>query len=639
MGDIFQAVAATPGPRRATIRYALYTSSLTATFEMMKGTEGFATIVENMSKVMMASTSFLATALFLMLSFRVNRASERWWEGRTRFGHAIGHARSLAQSSLCYIKNKENTREIAALSCALVRSLEFDLRQRKYEEWENVITQLVEVKRGEIDKKKELKPGQYFHFISQNITKQLGHMFDNGQIKNIRALVALQNQVTELNICAEDLNRIQKQAEPWSYQKHMRFTIQVWLGMLPVSLLGLGHLAALHNYLLLVPVVSAASSPSISATVLKDHVLRPSPFFTNEYITLSDKLVILSGRTLTPSSSSYPSVLIICEENFYNSEFQPFRVLSVDGYLFQMKTGSVLKEEQVQKVPVSIPPTPWENRSPSSWVSLFARAADGVALRQIHAFVDHFRHCYILVNNPVGRAHALEKIGVAILGALSSLERLDVERSSLSKALYFDRDASNQSLLMSQLHRAVETYVFVQLHDRIFSSLIKKYKLEEEKMRDRLRSFQNLQPSDVGLDEKFWGVDLTSAALLLREINSTDKVEQNDTCCPLGKVQVITKMGLEVNRVVKEFLLSQQNSEEIMLKNRKRNKKKLVIAGDDVLPLFVLTVVLAAPENLLANMEYISEWVIMGSGTSIHSGEAGFFVANFQAAVTFLKEK
>jgi predicted membrane chloride channel (bestrophin family) len=256
--------------------------------------------VQEHANLMTASTSFVSTALFLMLSFRVNRASARWWEGRTVFGRVHAHVRSLSQSSMCYVREPRGATaegataegatadsrgraagasatpsgdlpetalnpntgggapancvplatEVAAWACAYARCLEYQVRQRDAETYEAALAPLlgpasaarVAAAGGRVDDA-PLQQYRRCEAVSERLTFLLGRMFDDGSVKGIRALVAMQDTVERLNECGADIARIQRTAEPWSYQKHMRFTIQVWLSMLPLALMPWLHWA------------------------------------------------------------------------------------------------------------------------------------------------------------------------------------------------------------------------------------------------------------------------------------------------------------------------------------------------------------------------------------------------------------
>lgn len=64
--------------------------------------EALIAYVSQNGDLMTGCTSFLGTALFLMVSFRINRAISRWWGGRTLFSELLGNARALVHTGLVY---------------------------------------------------------------------------------------------------------------------------------------------------------------------------------------------------------------------------------------------------------------------------------------------------------------------------------------------------------------------------------------------------------------------------------------------------------------------------------------------------------------------------------------------------------
>ena len=74
-------------------------------------------------------------------------------------------------------------------------------------------------------------------YISDRITMKLNEAFDRGNVRGIRALVAMQDQVQKIVVNSERLHRIRETPEPWSYQKHLRLTAMIWLGILPLSIM------------------------------------------------------------------------------------------------------------------------------------------------------------------------------------------------------------------------------------------------------------------------------------------------------------------------------------------------------------------------------------------------------------------
>ena len=132
-----------------------------------------------------------------------------------------------------------------------------------------------------------------------------------------------------------------------------------------------------------------------------------------------------------------------------------------------------------------------------------------------------------------------------------------------------------------------------------------------------------IRPDEVGLQSRFHGVKLDRAAEEMKRLCEKK--------CPLSKIQCIRRVGRsiyeELNSLVKRWSLQNR-----FTRQDEKEEKDFVIAGDDVLPLFVLVVARAEAEDLNANVEYMSNWTL----SDIRAGESGFYLANFAAAVQYV---
>ena len=238
--DIMRSVKARVHPLRVSAFHGIYCVGITGPF-MYLHTNGhtestpdqFVEFVLQNSSALTGITGFLATALFLMLSFRINRGVGRWWEGRSVYGDLLGDLRGLVQSSHLYITDKKVAVEIGIWSYAYARAVELDLRKDPEDKFTATFTGLFNSK--EMDEMFE-HPRRPF-YISDRITMKLNEAFDRGNVRGIRALVAMQDQVQKIVVNSERLHRIRETPEPWSYQKHLRLTAMIWLGILPLSIM------------------------------------------------------------------------------------------------------------------------------------------------------------------------------------------------------------------------------------------------------------------------------------------------------------------------------------------------------------------------------------------------------------------
>lgn len=238
--DISKSIWARKLPLKAACIHAVYSTAITADF-MYKHYDGVTEsrsdiVVEHIlehTNIFAGCTGFLATALFLMLSFRINRGVSRWWEGRRLYGEMLGNLRGLAHASRAYMREKKDIVDIGILAYAYARATELHLRRNSDAKYLAAFSGLLSPTETEQMCQYSIRP----YYIAEKLTSHLSDAFDRGDVKGIRALVAMQDQIQRIIRNTEGLHRIRATPEPWSYQKHMRFTAMLWLGILPLALL------------------------------------------------------------------------------------------------------------------------------------------------------------------------------------------------------------------------------------------------------------------------------------------------------------------------------------------------------------------------------------------------------------------
>ena len=72
------------------------------------------------------------------------------------------------------------------------------------------------------------------------------------------------------------------------------------------------------------------------------HILRSSPYFLGEFLTLNGKVVVIENDTMVLKDGflSKGEVRILAEELFYNNEYQPFKVIRIGKPLEHKPTVS-----------------------------------------------------------------------------------------------------------------------------------------------------------------------------------------------------------------------------------------------------------------------------------------------------------
>lgn len=189
--------------------------------------------------VMQNCTGFIATALFMTLSFRMNRAASRWWHGREMCAQLLSHARNFNHVTCLSVTDKALAVELSMLGYAFVRAAEFHMRLDPDSRYLEAFSALLPEKVLQELLAAPHRP----HFLAHHINKRIADAYDAGSTKNVRLVVAMQSLINSLVQTMEGIECIRSTPEPWSYQKHNALLIKLWLSILPVALVPTLHFA------------------------------------------------------------------------------------------------------------------------------------------------------------------------------------------------------------------------------------------------------------------------------------------------------------------------------------------------------------------------------------------------------------
>eukprot|EP00929_Paragymnodinium_shiwhaense_P067192 TRINITY_DN33824_c0_g1_i1.p1 TRINITY_DN33824_c0_g1~~TRINITY_DN33824_c0_g1_i1.p1 ORF type:complete len:411 (-),score=55.76 TRINITY_DN33824_c0_g1_i1:11-1243(-) len=221
-------------PLRTTSWYTVYVGAVTVPFHYMMHAFHLESVLAHLqvnATCLTACTGTLTTALFLMLSFRMNKASERHWEGRGMCGLMLANVRAISVSAMSYVTKKETALDLSLAAFAVARTTQLHLQRRSDE---CVRQELQDVLSAEQLAELLAAPHKPF-FAVQQLSQKLGEAHRAKHLST-RGLVSLQERTSRMMDIITALERIEFTPEPWSYQKHMRMIITVWLAALPLTL-------------------------------------------------------------------------------------------------------------------------------------------------------------------------------------------------------------------------------------------------------------------------------------------------------------------------------------------------------------------------------------------------------------------
>eukprot|EP00040_Diaphanoeca_grandis_P032786 m.199474 g.199474 ORF g.199474 m.199474 type:complete len:512 (+) comp32737_c0_seq1:255-1790(+) len=222
-------------------------------------------------------TSVLATALFLLFSFRLNRCLTRWWDGRCAMAQLHAEIKSLVAQTHVYMGRRDVAAQICFQSVAAARATEYHLRSVDPTTAARALAPLLmrdyatnndpaptstayggdgSATFHSVGNANPVHPCAFSFealvtsknrpfYVTSMMSATLSEAFDKGHVKNIRALVGLQATVERINSKIATLERINCTPEPWAYQKHLRGTSLMWLTMLPLALAPWLHVFAI----------------------------------------------------------------------------------------------------------------------------------------------------------------------------------------------------------------------------------------------------------------------------------------------------------------------------------------------------------------------------------------------------------
>ena len=255
--------------------------------------------------------------------------------------------------------------------------------------------------------------------------------------------------------------------------------------------------------------LSLLGRPSLS--VLECHVLRKSPYFQDQYLTLSGKSVLLSDSSLHCKSgfAEQRTVQVVGQETYYDEQFQSFQVLRVNlplegkvapDYFRQLTQSegedrgierrSLAEHEQLISRLTGDPIIPFTGSGSAGGGGSTGGSGSGSVFHSLHKFVHQFNASYVLVKG------FIEHAGLKVSDACARL-REDVVAKA--KARGTDLHLVRRSLVEAQL--AVDSLVMAHVYKKLFSGLCELYSKEEDNTQRHIARMRALTQAELGIRE------------------------------------------------------------------------------------------------------------------------------------------
>lgn len=365
--------------------------------------------------------------------------------------------------------------------------------------------------------------------------------------------------------------------------------------------------AAVHQKTICVPHADSFNPKLINKDFAESHILTASPYFAGQYITTNGKACEMEhGETWLRTGDGYTQtgrcVKILAENVFYNKDYKAYRVLLTDSALEGPQKRVEASADEKHKYADVVPAA--ERTFHRLLQFLVSFAGIEAALQRIDISVRNFNRTYEIVEGweeQVGRYcdHMVHRAKDLVFG-VSAVRHYAV-----------GCDAH-----MELIEEAVESYVMGGVHDKIFQDLLTVHGEEDTKLAQLLANCQVL-PQDLGVRDDLCAAPLDTAVVALRGL------AQGGVITPREKLCAVQRCTLALTSSAEEHLALQG-----------KTSSQHALTTDDLLPLLCLTLIKAAPSNLVTHSVYLTNFNSPGTSTT----ELGFHLANFQAAVQFLRQ-
>lgn len=338
----------------------------------------------------------------------------------------------------------------------------------------------------------------------------------------------------------------------------------------------------------------------LDARFIRQHVLKKSPFFNGEYLSLDGAPVQCKGDIFSfkRDFKQLDASRIVSEGVAYTEELEKIRIIilskpfcgpfrSIQEEDLEIRDYIELFESMRRDFRIKIK-TIFENNG-----------LDVDALAQpINRFVKEFHNSYLIVKG--FELHAADKV-----------------RGVVSKCLDEIPDVAFPSSDRSYLHLFIQEFVQFAVHDKIMDSFTQMYETEDL----RLSSCIGLSIDSLALPKEFKHNPEKTIGVVS---------ELSLGFSPLSKMIIIVKIARALE------------SEILSLSAEEHGTKNLQISSDELLPLFALVLSRSSFSHIYSSIIYIENLYCSDLRCAVdllNVSEMEFYFATFKAAALWLLER
>ncbi|OWF38789.1 Ankyrin repeat domain-containing protein 27 [Mizuhopecten yessoensis] len=387
--------------------------------------------------------------------------------------------------------------------------------------------------------------------------------------------------------------------------------INKFFSSLQTSYLDVYEAAQERCFTVCIPQQSSLGNIDISKRFVETHILRPSPYFQSEFLTLksSERIVHLeeNGKELrTGEGFSCPCIVkILSEELGYNKDYKPFKILVIEKPLdtFTQVTSSQARDRKISERILDK-----DNALSVSECREILSEEYGQTMKNLDDSVRLFEANYMVLTEYMDDA----------------CQRLqDISTAAVEKCLKCgQRQRKGRThLTREELDTLMESYVVGSVYTKVFRAICEKLRADDKCLLQKCKHLEGVTPDKLKVIQDF-SCPLPGAVVELANVDGLKT--------PLEKLHCLKTTIDCITETIMSHVIDTHNT-SISLKSSQDIPR---LTSDDLIPILVTVIAQSRCTHLASNMYYIENfhW-----STEINDRDnLSYCMVTFKAAVQYM---
>ncbi|XP_065197261.1 uncharacterized protein LOC135828763 [Sycon ciliatum] len=375
---------------------------------------------------------------------------------------------------------------------------------------------------------------------------------------------------------------------------------------------GMYEQAQSRGWLVVIPHSSTIHAGNMNTSFAEMHILKPSPYFQDQYIAASKEsygFSIEDGvlRTEAGFDTAF-SANILYEELAYSKDFKPFRILVTSRPLdpAYRDLGQVADADCDIGIPISRLVQERVALNDHTRLLKSLPSYDRIMIALDSAMVQ-FNNNYIVVDGYL--EHTAKKLDRL---CSQGVETVFTFVPALRKV------ALQDSRVEDSIRLAVESYIMGWVHQKVIRAVIQTKNEEDEEICERCKQCSGITPETLGVSKEFC-CPLPEAMVELTALDSFTT--------PLEKLNCLKNTLELITHGVQKHM-----TQDVLAQDKGRDGPAASLVSDDLIPILVTVIIQAKCNRLATNLYYVENF----HWASSSKANLGYSLVTFKAATEFI---